>query len=284
MTIARRVLILILSIRFKHLILYSGSIDVELLKYLDILIFDPYMLRLIKFCKDALIAFPLTLVLLPFEKFFGFVYYYNKLVLWIWKNKSKIEFCDFYSPFRNYNKRYNLYNQILKKYNLHGQAICYIEFGVASGASFKWWLEKNSNQDSRFFGFDTFEGLPEKWGSFGQGSMSFTIPELSDNRASFVPGLFQNTLTTFINTHLLLLNSESRKIIHMDADLYSATIFSLSQLYPFLKEGDLILYDEFNVAMHEYKAHDEFTRNFYIRAEPVAAVNNFYQVCFEVHK
>ena len=68
----------------------------------------------------------------------------------------------------------------------------------------------------------------------------------------------------------------------MDADLYSATIFSLSQLYPFLKKGDIILFDEFNVAMHEFKAYLEFTSNFYIRLKPIAAVNNFYQTAFVV--
>jgi O-methyltransferase len=55
----------------------------------------------------------------------------------------------------------------------------------------------------------------------------------------------------------------------MDADLYSATIFTLSQLYPFLHKGDIIMFDEFNVAMHEFKAYDEFTSNFYINLSPL---------------
>jgi hypothetical protein len=68
----------------------------------------------------------------------------------------------------------------------------------------------------------------------------------------------------------------------MDADLYSATLFALSQLYPFLRKGDIILFDEFNVPMHEFKAYKEFTASFYVKLKPVAAVNNFYQAAFVV--
>ena len=42
------------------------------------------------------------------------------------------------------------------------------------------------------------------------------------------------------------------------------------------------MFDEFSVAMHEFKAFDEFVNNFYIKLVPIAAVNNFYQIAFEV--
>ncbi|NOT37274.1 MAG: hypothetical protein HOP11_07830 [Saprospiraceae bacterium] len=240
------------------------------------------MLRFIKFAKDALLAFPLTLIFLPFSRFFSFLYYYNKLVIWIWKNKGDVTYHDFYSPFRDYKKRYALYENILQEQKLKEESICYLEFGVASGASFKWWLEHNTNIDSHFYGFDTFEGLPEKWGSFDKGAMSYKIPEIDDSRAKFFKGLFQETLNPFIQSHEVNITSSARRIFHMDADLYSATIFSLSQLFPYLKKGDLIMFDEFSVAMHEFKAFDEFVSNFYIKLRPIAAVNNFYQICFIV--
>jgi len=112
--------------------------------------------------------------------------------------------------------------------------------------------------------------------------MSSNMPQIDDQRGHFIKGLFQDTLTAFIKEKNALLNQSTKKVIHMDADLYSATAFALSQLYPFLHKGDLILFDEFSVAMHEFKAYDEFVHNFYINLKPIASVNNFYQTVFEV--
>jgi hypothetical protein len=190
---------------------------------------------------------------------------------------------DYYSPIRDYTKRYKLYEFIAEKKAGRENPILYLEFGVAAGASFEWWLAHNVSASSAFFGFDTFEGLPEKWGSFyGQGDMKFSMPELHDARGLFVKGLFQETLPAFIAEQKTLLDSDRTKVILLDADLYSATIFTLSQLFPFLKKGDIIMFDEFNVAMHEFKAYTEFVGNFYMKLKPVAAVNNFYQVAFVV--
>ncbi len=240
------------------------------------------MLRFIKFVKDAMLAIPVTLILVPISRAMSFINYFNKIIIWIWKNKSHVVFHDFYSPLRDYNKRYALYQYILERYALGGEGICYLEFGVASGASFRWWLAKNTNAHSRFFGFDTFQGLPESWGTFHKGSMAFAKPHIDDPRASFVSGLFQDVLRPFLLNHETVLRNASRRIVHLDADLYSSTLFSLSQLWPFLKSGDLIFFDEFTVPMHEFRAYNDFINVYYIDLKPVGAVNNFYQTCFEV--
>ena len=72
------------------------------------------------------------------------------------------------------------------------------------------------------------------------------------------------------------------KIIHLDADLFSATIFALSQLYPYLEKGDIIMFDEFSVYDHEFMAFKIFTESCYVNLQPIAAKNNFYQAAFEV--
>lgn len=110
--------------------------------------------------------------------------------------------------------------------------------------------------------------------------MISSIPDFKDTRTLFVKGLFQDTLSDFIIQNKLNIESSEIRIIHCDADLYSATIFVLSQMYPFLKKGDIILFDEFNVPMHEFKAFKEFTDNFYIKLRPIAQVNMYYQTAF----
>lgn len=241
------------------------------------------MIKLVKFVKDALLAFPVTLLFQPFSKLFLTLSYFNKLSLWVRKNKAILLYSDFYTPLRNYEKRFQLYRFLLDHFKLKDEPLTYLEYGVASGASFKWWLQNNSHQGSQFFGFDTFEGLPENWGSFyKKGDMSSAIPAVDDNRAQFIKGLFQDTLNGFIKKQKDILASPKRLVVHMDADLYSATAFVLPMLYPFLKKDDIITFDEFSVPMHEFKAFHEFTSNFYIKLKPVAAVNNFYQTAFVV--
>ena len=68
----------------------------------------------------------------------------------------------------------------------------------------------------------------------------------------------------------------------MDADLYSATLFTLATLAPFLKKGDIIFFDEFAVPTHEFKAFSDFTESFYIQLTLIAAANNYYFTGFKV--
>lgn len=238
------------------------------------------MISVVRKVKDFLIIVPLTLALKPFSKLFSFIYFFNRLLIFIRVNKSKVEFCDKLSLTRDYSRRYALYKFILEKYELKEAPITYLEFGVSGGYSFKWWVEENKNKNSDFIGFDTFEGLPEKWGAFSKGAMAANIPVYDDTRVSFEKGLFQETLCPFIEKNKAILLSDNVRVIHMDADLYSATIFTLSQLYPYLKRGDIIMFDEFNVPLHEFRAFDEFTSAFYIKLKPIAAINNFYQTAF----
>jgi len=204
-------------------------------------------------------------------------------LVWIYGNKKKFEYREPVAFNRNYNNRYNLYKYISDNYLKDNSEIVYLEFGVAGGASFKWWLNENKNDSSRFYGFDTFEGLPENWGMFfRKGDMQHQESQVQDNRVKFVKGLFQDTLVPFIQENRGDLKSAVRKIVHMDADLYSSTIFVLTQLYPYLQPGDIILFDEFNVSLHEFKAFNEFTKAFYIELKPLGAVNNYLQVAFVV--
>src|SRR5262249_23046337 len=150
----------------------------------------------------------------------------------------------------DYSRREKLYEAVIRQEKVDTLPIDYFEFGVSSGYSFNWWLAHNNNPESKFHGFDTFEGLPENFGPFGKGTMAAALESLNitDPRAAFYKGLFQDTLNPFLDQY----KSNRRKLIHMDADIFSATLFSLSQLYKYLNDGDIIMFDEFGVPIHEF--------------------------------
>ncbi len=236
------------------------------------------------FCKDILLYSRLFYLVYPFRNFFLFLYNFSALTVWTSRNNKKIESNDFFKPSRRYTNRINGFKIVVDKFNLSKEnPIIYLEFGVASGVSFRWWITNVTHEDSKFYGFDTFEGLPENWGMFyKKGDMSHEMMELNDTRHQFIKGLFQDTLLNFINDNISGLKSSKRKIIHLDADLFSATLFVLSQLYPYLKKGDIIIFDEFSVANHEFFAAEIFQKTFYMELEPISAINNFYQMIFQI--
>jgi O-methyltransferase len=187
---------------------------------------------------------------------------------------------DFYQEKWDYSRRHHLYEAIAGQEALFVSPIDYFEFGVAGGHSFKWWLERNLLPESRFFGFDTFEGLPEKWGAFEKGSMAYAMESLGvkDARANFYKGLFQETLLPFLNDY----NNKNRKLIHIDSDLFSSALFVMTQLYRFLKPGDILLFDEFAVPQHEFLAFKIFTESFYVDYEVIGAANNYLFVAIKI--
>ncbi len=201
--------------------------------------------------------------------------YLSKVSRWISQNRH-LDFNDFYSPKWDYSKRYLLYEHILRSKNLD-QPITYLEFGVSGGMSFRWWVNANRNPDSVFVGFDTFEGLPEDWGGFRQGAMTADIPRMDDPRVSFKKGLFQETLPGY----LAGIRPGRRKVIMMDADLFTSTLYVLTTLAPFLEKGDILLFDQFNVPMHEFLAFREFTASYYLKFNLIGAANNYYFCAFE---
>ncbi len=241
------------------------------------------MLKYIKNIKDFLVASRIFLLIKPFSGLFKTLSNFSLFTSWqSAANRDKtLLINDFYVPGRDHSRRYKLYNAVGQALALEAKKINYLEFGVASGSSFKWWVNFNKNAESHFAGFDTFEGLPESWGGYKKGEMSFQIPDISDERTAFYKGLFQETLNPFLDKNGNRFH-ESLSIIHLDADLFSATIFALSQLYRFIKKGDIIFFDELSVPNHEFLAYKIFTESFGIKLKPLGGVNNFYQVAFIV--
>ena len=190
-----------------------------------------------------------------------------------------VKFSTFPTKNFDYNNRYRLYQFVIENEIMNNE-IDYLEFGVSKGHSFKWWIENVTHKDSLFFGFDTFTGLPEDWGPFKKGDMSNRNepPKINDSRHKFYQGIFQNTLFDFLKSY----QPNKKKVIHLDADLYSATLFVLTTLSSFLKKGDILLFDEFNVPLHEFKAFTEWVNSFYINYSVIGEVNNYFQVAIKL--
>ena len=135
----------------------------------------------------------------------------------------------------------------------------WLEFGVASGNTI--------NYISRFttdtvYGFDSFEGLPEKWrDGFDKGAfnMNGNLPTVNPN-VQLIKCWFDETLRPFIQSH----NNKKVSFLHLDADLYSSTKFILDELKDYIDTDCIVVFDEllnypdFDGPTGELKAFYEF--------------------------
>jgi O-methyltransferase len=163
--------------------------------------------------------------------------------------------------------RESFYGSIMSDY-IKDDAVDYLEFGVYQGGSIKKWIELNRHPSTRFFGFDSFEGLPEAWTpklTRGTFDASGTLPQIADDRVSFIKGWFQDTLPPFLQTF----SPRSRLVIHNDSDLYSSTLYVLTMLNHLFKAKTIIIFDEFPSALHEFRAWNDYLSAYGRKAIPI---------------
>jgi O-methyltransferase len=172
----------------------------------------------------------------------------------------------------DYQNRYALFDALCQELPLAQNPINYLEFGVATGASFRWWAEHNANIGSRFVGFDTFLGLPEKWGRFPQGAFATEgkAPDIPDSRCSYRIGPFRETLPPFAQSFSF---ADARTVVHLDADLYGSTVLALVTLAPRLKAGDILIFDEFADVLNEFRALLDVCRSFPLKLRLLRVAN-----------
>jgi O-methyltransferase len=176
-------------------------------------------------------------------------------------NRSKVQ---------AFKDRLDMHQYVVTQYLRPDEKIHFMEFGVYKGQTYAIWVENNKNSGSGFEGFDTFTGLPEDWGNIKEGSFSAggKLPDIKDPRSRFHVGLIQDTLPVFIKD----LSKDERKVIHIDVDIYNATLVTLILLYPFLKKGDIIIFDDFftlTKAAHEFKAFCDFLDLYKVQYKPL---------------
>jgi O-methyltransferase len=182
-----------------------------------------------------------------------------------------------------HEKKFDFYTSLYESQHLDDK-IHYLEFGVATGDSLTWWVDHIKNTHALFTGFDTFTGLPEAWGIWQKGFLSTDgkTPAIKDERCNFEVGLFQDTLLNFLKSHRL---DNRRLLVHLDADLYTSTLFVLTTLGPRLKKGDIVIFDELSSARcpeQEFRAFVDFVASFRIGYQVIGATKMHKQVAIEI--
>lgn len=135
---------------------------------------------------------------------------------------------------------------------LAAEDVLLLEFGVFRGESMRYLVDHICSPGSLFYGFDSFEGLPEDWrgtaaAHFDQGGR---CPDIPDPRVRFVKGWFRDTLPQRLD-ELAAAAKGRALVVHFDADLYSSTLYLLFTLAARFPRYTFI-FDEFSG--HETRA------------------------------
>lgn len=130
-----------------------------------------------------------------------------------------------------------------------------LEFGVRRGTS----ISVIANAAGQpVHGFDSFEGLPESWGSAPAGVLTTgqTLPPVPAN-ATLHAGWFEDTLEPFLAAH-----PGPVRLVNIDSDIYASARTVLTALSPRIQPGTIVVFDEFignrTWAEDEFKAFAEY--------------------------
>jgi hypothetical protein len=153
----------------------------------------------------------------------------------------------------------------------------YLEFGVFRGYSLHHAQQSASRSgltSMRFFGFDSFEGLPDVIGNdrkaavFVSGDYRCTLDEVERNltdhgfdweRAVLVKGFFDQSLTN----ELKHIHSMKRAaVVMVDCDLYQSTVPVLKFLSGLLQDGTVLLFDDWRCFPREDQGEPRAFREF----------------------
>lgn len=134
----------------------------------------------------------------------------------------------------------------------------FLEFGVYSGGSILGWYNayQRHGVKSRFFGFDSFTGLPPEtedpntiWHA-GQFSMSGHVPDMIANHPGIqlVKGYYADSLTEEVATRL---GDTKIGIVHFDCDTYGSTktVWEWLLKYDLLAVGAIVIYDDWGASL-----------------------------------
>lgn len=182
---------------------------------------------------------------------------------------------------------YELYKMIV---NLPGQVV---ECGVYKGASlvrFATYREILENPYSRkIIGFDAFGKFPKADDSYDakfiekfeiEGGHGISIGELEEvfrhksfENYEFIEGDIVKTVPKYLTEHREL----KIALLHIDVDVYGASVIILKELFDRVVRGGLVVFDDYGTVSGETRAIDEFfiKKNVIIEKLPISHIPSY---------
>ena len=149
----------------------------------------------------------------------------------VWLKKS-------FKTIKIYRHKHLLLNEILSICNT-ARKVTYFEFGVAFGETTNYFVSRTIIP-FQYHGFDTFEGLPKAWRKLPAGAISAKgqVPNIVGENISFHKGLIKETINE------VDFSSNYPKCFIFDFDLYEPTLLAFEHVFPEMKIGDILYFDE----------------------------------------
>lgn len=149
-------------------------------------------------------------------------------------------------------------------YSRGGNKGDFLEFGSFQGytlqCAYHAFNRINKNNTRRFISFDSFAGIvgtreDESFsdGGYATSETSFrfsnALAGVPDDRVTTIVGPFQSTLDTDVQKTQETLGPIEAAVVHIDCDVEEPAKLALDFVTPYLKQGSLILFDEYD--MHQ---------------------------------
>ncbi len=172
-----------------------------------------------------------------------------------------------YVPEQDFSQKiHDVLSDLIERRGRHGIGD-YLEFGVFNGTSLSCVYRVFERLDlprSRFFGFDSFEGLPAEadheddgvW-LHGQFACRLDVTErflaeraVDGDRVHLVKGWFKDTLRPQSHEQYRL---EKASLIMIDCDLYSSAAVCLQFVEPLISDEAIVVFDEWSRSGLDHK-------------------------------
>ena len=176
------------------------------------------------------------------------------------KRQVRYKILPIFTQLFSYNRKEEILQYAMGFVNFTGVEGDYLEFGTWKGSCMvsAFHISKMFKElkGMKFYGFDSFQGLPAKKGvdaqsaEFKEGDYSCTVDDVKENikqggvpldRVSLVPGWFDESLNEKTRKQLPV---KKASIIVIDCDLYESTVPVLKFITPYITDGTVLIFDD----------------------------------------